>query len=282
MSSRTKFLLLTSVAVIAFGPECLAAETLNEVTVIARKRTEVSRDVPIAISTFTSQDIQSAGIERPADFINLTPNVSLVQTQNQGNSFVVDPRHLPGAQQRALGRGGHRRRAHGPARGVQSGSLRYRQHRSAQGPAGRPLRPQRDRRRDHHPDQAADATNSRARPRSGFENGSGVQDRAPASAARSAIRSSSAAPCRSSTPRATSRTPISTTRPIRSRTCPDACKLLWEPNEQPAPSTSRINFSRHGHQGALLQHRIRRERHQPAGPGEQSGQEHPAYLRFVR
>ena len=89
MSSRTKFLLLTSVAFLAFGPECFAAETLNEVTVIARKRSEVSRDVPIAISTFTSQDIQSAGIEKPADFINLTPNVTMVQTQNQGNSFVV-------------------------------------------------------------------------------------------------------------------------------------------------------------------------------------------------
>src|SRR4030095_13745521 len=34
-------------------------------------------------------DIQAAGIERPQDFIDLTPNMTMVQTQNQGTSFVT-------------------------------------------------------------------------------------------------------------------------------------------------------------------------------------------------
>jgi iron complex outermembrane receptor protein len=63
-----------------------AAET---VTVTARRREELSLDVPVAVNTFTSDVIEAAGIDRPQDFIALTPNVSLVQTQNQGTSFVT-------------------------------------------------------------------------------------------------------------------------------------------------------------------------------------------------
>ena len=33
-------------------------------------------------------NIESAGIETPRDFINLTPNVTLVETQNAGNAFI--------------------------------------------------------------------------------------------------------------------------------------------------------------------------------------------------
>ena len=66
------------------------------------------------------------------------------------------PRHHPGAQQRALGRGGRRRGAAGQSGAVQPGPVRHRADRSAQGPAGRPLRPQRDRRRDHHQHQGAE------------------------------------------------------------------------------------------------------------------------------
>ena len=47
-------------------------------------------DVPVAINVFTAQEIESAGIHRPQDFIALTPNMTLVQTQNAGQrSFVV-------------------------------------------------------------------------------------------------------------------------------------------------------------------------------------------------
>ena len=62
---------------------------LEEIIVSARKRDESVLDVPVAINVFTAADIEAAGIERPQDFIDLTPNMSLVQTQNQGTSFVT-------------------------------------------------------------------------------------------------------------------------------------------------------------------------------------------------
>ena len=65
------------------------AASLEEIVVTARKRDESSLDVPVAINVFTAADIEAAGIERPQDFIGLTPNMSLVQTQNQGTSFVT-------------------------------------------------------------------------------------------------------------------------------------------------------------------------------------------------
>jgi iron complex outermembrane receptor protein len=62
------------------------AETI---TVTPRRRDESSLDVPGAIDAFTEADIKTAGIDRPQDFVALTPNMSLVQTQNQGTSFVT-------------------------------------------------------------------------------------------------------------------------------------------------------------------------------------------------
>lgn len=61
----------------------------TEIVVVARRRAELLQDVPASITAFTSETIETAGIERPADFINLTSNVNLVQTQNAGNSFIV-------------------------------------------------------------------------------------------------------------------------------------------------------------------------------------------------
>lgn len=64
------------------------AAALEEVVVTARKRSESFEDVPVSVDAFTAADIESAGIEKPSDFIGLTPNVTLVQTQNEGNSFI--------------------------------------------------------------------------------------------------------------------------------------------------------------------------------------------------
>ena len=65
-----------------------AATSLEEVVVTARKRSESFEDVPVSVDAFTTADIEAAGIEKPSDFIALTPNVTLVQTQNEGNSFI--------------------------------------------------------------------------------------------------------------------------------------------------------------------------------------------------
>ena len=45
--------------------------------------------MPITVNVFTADQIRAAGIQRPADFIAMVPNMSLVETQNAGNAFVV-------------------------------------------------------------------------------------------------------------------------------------------------------------------------------------------------
>jgi iron complex outermembrane receptor protein len=68
-----------------------AADAVDEqgIVVTGLRRSETLQDTPAAVTAFDSQAIQNAGIERPADFIALTPNVNLVETQNAGNAFVI-------------------------------------------------------------------------------------------------------------------------------------------------------------------------------------------------
>ena len=66
-----------------------APDSLEEVVVTARKRDESLHDVPVAVNAFSAAEIESAGIQRPQDFIQLTPNMTMVQTQNQGTSFIT-------------------------------------------------------------------------------------------------------------------------------------------------------------------------------------------------
>ena len=76
-------------AVPAVAAEGGGATVLDEVVVTARKRDESFRDVPMTVSVFTEAAIQSAGIQKPGDFIAQIPNMQLVETQNAGNAFVV-------------------------------------------------------------------------------------------------------------------------------------------------------------------------------------------------
>ncbi len=62
---------------------------LEEIVVTARKRNENFQDVPITMDVFTAQEIAAAGIETPRDFIAMVPNMTLVETQNIGNSFIT-------------------------------------------------------------------------------------------------------------------------------------------------------------------------------------------------
>jgi iron complex outermembrane recepter protein len=70
-------------------PVFAQTDALEEIVVTARKRDESYRDVPVTVDVFTAQAIESAGIRSPADFIALVPNMTLVETQNAGNAFVV-------------------------------------------------------------------------------------------------------------------------------------------------------------------------------------------------
>jgi iron complex outermembrane receptor protein len=75
--------------VITVDTELTVGGMAETITVTPRRRDESSLDVPGAINAFTAADIKTAGIDRPQDFVALTPNMSLVQTQNQGTSFVT-------------------------------------------------------------------------------------------------------------------------------------------------------------------------------------------------
>ena len=61
---------------------------MEEIVVTARKRAESLQEVPIAITVFTEKTIRRAGIERPADFISLMPNVTIVDAANVGDTQV--------------------------------------------------------------------------------------------------------------------------------------------------------------------------------------------------
>jgi iron complex outermembrane receptor protein len=65
------------------------SDALEEVVVTARKRDESLHDVPVAVNAFSAAEVEAAGIVRPQDFIALTPNMTMVQTQNQGTSFIT-------------------------------------------------------------------------------------------------------------------------------------------------------------------------------------------------
>ncbi len=80
-------LILATVAVAT--PLQAQTSALEEVVITARKRDESFRDVPVTVNVFTEQAIRAAGIEKPRDFIALVPNMTLVETQNAGNAFVV-------------------------------------------------------------------------------------------------------------------------------------------------------------------------------------------------
>jgi iron complex outermembrane recepter protein len=82
-------LLIWTVAMTAAIPIMAQTPELEEIVVTARKRDESFRDVPVTINVFTEAQIESAGIQKPADFIALVPNMTLVETQNAGNAFVV-------------------------------------------------------------------------------------------------------------------------------------------------------------------------------------------------
>jgi len=88
-SSLTAAVGIAVIAAVSAPVPAQDAVTLEEIVVTARKRDESLHDVPVAVNAFSAAEIESAGIGRPQDFIALTPNMTMVQTQNQGTSFIT-------------------------------------------------------------------------------------------------------------------------------------------------------------------------------------------------
>lgn len=74
---------------IAYAQDAAAEEAPQEIVVSALRRDQNLQDVPAAVTAFSAETIENAGIEKPLDFINLTSNVNLVETQNSGNAFII-------------------------------------------------------------------------------------------------------------------------------------------------------------------------------------------------
>ena len=66
-----------------------ASTQVGEVVVTARQRSETLQKVPAQVTAFTAATLEAKGVEMPRDFIQAVPNVTLIETQNAGTSFVV-------------------------------------------------------------------------------------------------------------------------------------------------------------------------------------------------
>jgi iron complex outermembrane recepter protein len=62
---------------------------LEEVVVTARMRAEPLQTVPMSVTAFSAKEVQDAGIGNYNDFVALTPNVSLVEAESVGQSFLT-------------------------------------------------------------------------------------------------------------------------------------------------------------------------------------------------
>ncbi|HSN72928.1 MAG TPA: TonB-dependent receptor plug domain-containing protein, partial [Steroidobacteraceae bacterium] len=84
-------ILATSIGAVLAAASAEAQQTgggLEEIVVTARQRAELLTDVPATVTAFTQADIESAGIDRPEDFIALTPGLSVVNTAEVGDMQV--------------------------------------------------------------------------------------------------------------------------------------------------------------------------------------------------
>jgi len=78
-----------AIAAIIAAPAPAQTSELTEIVVTARKRDESLQNVPVTIDVFTAKAIKEAGIESPRDFVAMVPNMTIVEVQNVGNSFIT-------------------------------------------------------------------------------------------------------------------------------------------------------------------------------------------------
>lgn len=62
---------------------------LEEIVVTARMRSESIQKVPVSVSAFSAKNLQDAQVNGVSDFIGMTPNVSINQSQSAGVSFLT-------------------------------------------------------------------------------------------------------------------------------------------------------------------------------------------------
>ncbi|ABQ68085.1 TonB-dependent receptor [Rhizorhabdus wittichii RW1] len=65
------------------------AQNSGDIIVTARMRSEALQNVPASLSVFSSKQIENAKIERPGDYIALTPNVTFSTAQDAGTTYLT-------------------------------------------------------------------------------------------------------------------------------------------------------------------------------------------------
>ena len=78
----------TAMPAAAQDPSETGVTALEEIIVTARRREETIQDAPYAVTAFSAQGVEDAGIERVEDFVALTSNVTLATSQGIGTSFL--------------------------------------------------------------------------------------------------------------------------------------------------------------------------------------------------
>jgi outer membrane receptor protein involved in Fe transport len=73
----------------AFSADPADNNTLGEIVVTARKRSENLQDVPVSIDVFTKKDMQNLGITGFDDFATKTPSISFISTGPGTQLFVM-------------------------------------------------------------------------------------------------------------------------------------------------------------------------------------------------
>ena len=68
------------------GP--VAAQEIEEIVITALKRDTLLQDVPASVTAFSQKQIEEAGIQRVADFILLTPGVTMINAAEYGDTQV--------------------------------------------------------------------------------------------------------------------------------------------------------------------------------------------------
>ena len=88
MSVKGLLVFLTPVFCIPYAINAYSADSsfmVEEIVVTARKRQENMQDVPGAISAFSRETLQEAGVDNIIELENLTPNI----TMNRRNKVIT-------------------------------------------------------------------------------------------------------------------------------------------------------------------------------------------------
>lgn len=92
MNHGTKLAAAVQIALtgLAAAPAASQAQgMLEEVVVTARQRAESLQSVPLSETAFTATQIEDAKIDQVGDFVALTPNVTLADSQSKGVAFMT-------------------------------------------------------------------------------------------------------------------------------------------------------------------------------------------------